>query len=170
MLSRQRAIELWKSNDLIELGIEADAVRQQLHTEQMVTYTLGSDQRSVVEYLFQTAETIEQRLDTLGDLYLRQEDIGDILLFRPRVEITATGMEYLKTVAISRLFLANVPHIQASCKQFGLKVAQIALRFGADDLGVAEENVSEEELRRVIRDAGFSPKQRDALFRTYSIA
>ena len=87
----------------------------------------------------------------------------------PRCE--GTGVEYLKVLALTRIYLDNVPHIQASW-QAGLKMGQVALRFGANDINGAEAGnlrASEEDIRRVIRDAGFVPKQRDALFRTYNL-
>jgi cyclic dehypoxanthinyl futalosine synthase len=70
-------------------------------------------------------------------------------------------------------------NIQTSWVTQGLKVCQLGLRFGGNDVGsvMLEENVvrqagaqhqaSEEDLRRMIRDAGFVPKQRDTLYRTY---
>ncbi len=167
MLTQQQAIELWHKNDLIALGREADQIRKRLHPEAVVSYTLQADE-SATEYVFSSADTVEQRLEVLADLRKRQEQNGEILLFRPLVDASATGMEYMKTVALSRLCLDNVPHIQGSWKLFGMKVAQLSLRFGANDLGLAE-GADEEELRRLIRDAGFVPKQRDALFRNYAI-
>jgi cyclic dehypoxanthinyl futalosine synthase len=92
--------------------------------------------------------------------------------------IEATAVEYLKLLAVSRLYLDNVDHLQVSWLTQGLKVAQVGLHFGADDFGstIIEENVvtaagvprvyaSEEEIRRLIRDAGFRPQQRDTLYR-----
>jgi 2-iminoacetate synthase ThiH len=165
MLSRPQLIELWESNDLIELGREADYIRKRLNPEGIVTYTRSTNE-SALEQEFRRTDTVEQRLSALDALNSRD----GMVTFRPIVEPSATGMEYVKTVALCRICLDNVPHIQTTSAIFGLKVAQIALRFGADDLGSVEDGVSEEELRRVIRDAGFVPKQRDALFRTYSLA
>ncbi len=162
MLTRQQAVELWNRNDLVALGLEADAVRKRLHPESIVSYTL-SPEEAVFEHVFLGGA--EERVDRLAELSHTR-----ITVFRPLVAAGATGVEYLKTVALSRLFLDDVPHIQGSTKLFGLKVAQVSLRFGADDLELAEGVVTEEELRRLIREAGFVPKQRDALFRTYSIA
>ena len=88
-------------------------------------------------------------------------------------------MEYLKLLAISRLYLSNIKNVQASWVTQGLKVCQMGLRFGGNDVGsvMLEENVvkaagvsnstTEEELRRIIRDSGFRPAQRDTLYRTY---
>ncbi len=79
-------------------------------------------------------------------------------------------------VAVSRLFLDNVQHIQSSWLTQGLRLGQTALRFGADDMGsiMIEENVvsaaganneaNEKELRYQISEAGFTPQQRDILY------
>lgn len=87
-----------------------------------------------------------------------------------------TGIDYLKMLAVGRLFLDNIQHIQASWLTQGLKLGQTALRFGADDMGsiMIEENVvsaagadneaSERDLRYQIREAGFIPQQRDILY------
>ncbi len=84
-----------------------------------------------------------------------------------------TGIDYLKMLAVSRLFLDNVQHIQASWLTQGIRLGQTALRFGADDMGsiMIEENVvsaaganneaNEKDLRYQIREAGFRPQQRD---------
>ncbi|HEY8484368.1 MAG TPA: cyclic dehypoxanthinyl futalosine synthase [Longimicrobiales bacterium] len=83
-----------------------------------------------------------------------------------------TGMDYLRTTALSRLVLDNFDHLQVSYVTQGPKMAQIALRMGADDFGsvMIEENVvsaagtdfimPEAEIRRLIEDAGFKPQRR----------
>jgi cyclic dehypoxanthinyl futalosine synthase len=85
----------------------------------------------------------------------------------------ATAAEYLKVLALSRLVLDNVDNIQASWVTQGAKIAQTALAFGANDLGstMIEENVVAAagvrfrlplfEMKRLIKNAGFEPKQRD---------
>lgn len=90
---------------------------------------------------------------------------------------TATGVEYLKVLALSRILLDNIPNIQASWVTQGAKMAQVALFFGANDLGgtMLEENVvaaagctfrmSREEMVEMIRNAGFRPAQRTTLYR-----
>ncbi len=82
------------------------------------------------------------------------------------------GHAYLKTLAVSRLVLDNVPNIQASWVTQGAKIAQLALRFGANDLGgtMMEENVvaaagcrfriDVQELRQLAAEAGFTLRQR----------
>jgi len=91
----------------------------------------------------------------------------------------ATAFDYLKTLAISRLYLDNIDHIQSSWLTPGIKICQVGLQFGADDVGsiLIEENVvfaagvrnrtNEEELRRIISDAGYIPAQRDTLYLSY---
>ena len=90
---------------------------------------------------------------------------------------TASGWAYLRMLAVSRLYLDNVTNIQASWVTQGAKVGQIALTFGANDMGstMIEENVvaaagtrfmlARDELVRLIRDAGLVPVQRDTLYR-----
>lgn len=89
----------------------------------------------------------------------------------------ASGWEYLRMLAVSRLFLDSVDNIQASWVTQGPKVGQMALVFGANDMGstMIEENVvaaagtrfmlAREELVRLVRDAGLTPVQRDTLYR-----
>lgn len=89
----------------------------------------------------------------------------------------ATAQEFLLTLSTARLFLDNVAHFQSSWLTQGLKLGQVALRFGADDMGsvMIEENVvssagsfhctNATEMRRVIQEAGFEAFQRDNLYR-----
>lgn len=90
---------------------------------------------------------------------------------------TATGVEYLKVLALSRIILDNIPNIQASWVTQGAKMAQVALFFGANDLGgtMLEENVvaaagcsfrmSREEMVDLIHGAGFNAAQRTTTYR-----
>jgi cyclic dehypoxanthinyl futalosine synthase len=94
-----------------------------------------------------------------------------------RIKEEPTGLEYLRMLAVSRLFLDNIENIQASWLTQGLRLGQVSLRFGANDMGsiMIEENVvsaagahfraDEKTLRRLIRAAGFRPQQRDILYR-----
>jgi cyclic dehypoxanthinyl futalosine synthase len=82
------------------------------------------------------------------------------------------AVEYLRTVAISRIVLDNVPNLQASWVTMGMKVGQTALRYGCNDFGslMIEENVvsaantthrtTTEEIERLITDAGFNVSRR----------
>jgi cyclic dehypoxanthinyl futalosine synthase len=88
-----------------------------------------------------------------------------------------TSFDYLLTQAVSRIYLDNVPHIQSSWVTQGMKVGQVALSFGADDMGsvMIEENVvsaagtthrtTTDELVYLIRSLGKVPVQRDTLYR-----
>ena len=97
---------------------------------------------------------------------------------RHRPAFGAGGHAYLRHLAVSRLFLDNVPHHQASWPTQGVKLAQVALEFGADDFGstMLEENVvsaagtdrcriTVPEIHAEIRDAGYDPAQRDSRYR-----
>ena len=147
--------------------------------------------RTTATMMFGAGETIEHRLNHLEIVHHIQEDTGGFTAFIPWffqrentslgrfVKQEATAVEYLKMLALSRVYLDNISNIQASWVTPGLKVCQLGLRFGGNDVGsiMIEENVvsaagahhcaTEEQLRRLIRDAGFTPKQRDTLYRTY---
>lgn len=168
MMTCGQAIDLLESDDLTGLGLAANAMRQKIHPERVVSYhfhTLPHDERaSTTLPQDETAEQFVSRLERLREAQTESQFVAAVL---PRC--SGTAVEYLKRVAVARLFLENVPHIQTS-SDVGLKVCQIALTFGADDIsgeGNERRRPTEEQLRRLIRDAGFVPKQRDALFRTY---
>ena len=88
----------------------------------------------------------------------------------------AGAFEYLKTQAVSRLYLDNIPNIQSSWVTQGEKVGQLALAFGANDMGslMIEENVvsqagtvhhlSLDAIRRCITSAGYIPRQRNVFY------
>ena len=92
-----------------------------------------------------------------------------------------TSFDYLLTQAVSRIYLDNVDHIQSSWVTQGMKIGQVALGFGADDMGsvMIEENVvsaagtthrtSKEELIHLIKAAGKTPVQRDTLYRDVTV-
>jgi cyclic dehypoxanthinyl futalosine synthase len=141
--------------------------------------------------MFGVGENYEQRVNHFQRIYDLQQETGGFTAFIPwsfqpgntalggRGWDEATAVDYLKTLAISRIFLSNFPNVQASWVTQRLKICQMGLRFGGNDVGsvMIEENVvasagvhnctTEEELRRIIRDAGFRPVQRDTLYRTY---
>jgi cyclic dehypoxanthinyl futalosine synthase len=130
-------------------------------------------------------ESIEQRLDALSLLQRLQHEMQAFTAVQlcvhhantpeARREEDATAVDYLKTLAVTRMFLDDFDHVQTGWSVMGPKVLELALRFGADDAGVVPWSQSgtsepshhggEAELRRIIRDAGFRPAERDVLFR-----
>ncbi|RRA48772.1 cyclic dehypoxanthinyl futalosine synthase [Acidipila sp. EB88] len=146
--------------------------------------------RTTATMMFGVGESVEQRVNHFEAVHRLQEETGGFTAFIPwsfqpnntalggRGWEEATAVDYLKVLAISRLYLSNIENVQSSWVTQGLKVLQMGLRFGGNDVGsvMLEENVvraagtanctTEEELRRVIRDAGFNPKQRDTLYTT----
>lgn len=140
--------------------------------------------------LFGHVETLEERLEHLDALRRQQDASGGFVCFIPLpylpgnnpLGVTAHGpsaMDVLRTMAVSRLMLDNIPHIKAYWVMLGVKLAQLCLSYGADDLDgtVVEEKIGHEagsdaaqalsiaQLEDAIRDAGFLPVRRDALFR-----
>ena len=146
--------------------------------------------RTTATMMFGCGEEHRHRVHHLERIRHIQEDTGGFTAFIPwmfapentplgkKVPQT-TAVDYLKTLAISRIYLDNIDHVQSSWLTPGVKVCQVGLQFGADDVGsiLIEENVvyaagvrnrtNEAELRRMISDAGYIPAQRDTLYRTY---
>jgi cyclic dehypoxanthinyl futalosine synthase len=147
--------------------------------------------RTTATMMFGCGEKLEHRINHFQHIHDLQEETGGFTAFIPwtfqphntalggRGWDETTSVEYLKTLAIARLFLTNIKNVQASWVTQGLKVLQLGLRFGGNDVGsvMLEENVvkaagvsnctTEEELRHIIRDAGFRPAQRDTLYRMF---
>ena len=144
--------------------------------------------RSTATMMFGIGDKIEHRVRHLQRIRDVQDETGGFTAFIPwtfqrentalgrKITEEPTGIDYLQMLAVSRLFLDNVQHVQASWLTQGLKLGQTALRFGADDMGsiMIEENVvsaagantcaNEKDLRYQIREAGFIPQQRDILY------
>src|ERR1700757_5182155 len=146
--------------------------------------------RPPASMMFGHSEKLRHRLNHLERVHRIQEDTGGFTAFIPWIFASdntplgkkvheTTAVDYLKTLAVSRLYLDNIDHIQSSWLTPGIKVCQVGLQFGADDVGsiLIEENVvfaagvknrtNEGELRHIISDAGFIPAQRDTLYRSY---
>jgi cyclic dehypoxanthinyl futalosine synthase len=141
--------------------------------------------RTTATMMFGHVETVQERLEHLGRLRELQDRTKGFTAFIPwpfqpdntalveQAEIEkTTGYGYLRMLALSRIYLDNFENVQASWVTQGPKIAQISLYFGANDFGstMIEENVvaaagisfrlSEDEIRRLVTDAGFTPKQR----------
>ncbi len=136
-------------------------------------------------------ETLEERVEHMRRIRELQDETGGFRAFISWTfqrdgnrlddvvadEDMPTSFDYLLTQAVSRIYLDNVPHIQSSWVTQGLKIGQVALGFGADDMGsvMIEENVvsaagttyrtTTDELVHLIRSVGKTPVQRDTLYR-----
>ena len=268
-ISRDQALDCFRSDDLIGIGMEADAVRRRLHPEGVVTYAVsgvassmaeveGADERGAsgivlrgvsvdeavglvagvkrrfphmwvqgfsaaelnasdaiarlrdagldgigtgaaeaideswlrvqraahaagirtsVRMVFGAGESFEQRLDTLEAIARLQEDTGGLTAVEPvsfhaeggRALDETTAVEYLKMMAVTRMFVENVQTVETDWTTQGLKVLQMGLRFGANDVGLAGGLAKEEELRRIVRDAGFRVAERDLGYRVMMV-
>jgi cyclic dehypoxanthinyl futalosine synthase len=180
--------------EILDDGVRHRISRLKCSTQEWIdvhrtAHALGM--RTTATMMFGCGETIEQRMNHLEIVRNIQEDTGGFTAFIPWtfqrentslgrfIKEEATAVEYLQNLAISRIYLDNIENVQSSWVTQGLKTCQLGLRFGGNDIGsiMIEENVvsaagarnhaTEEELRRIIRDAGFIPKQRDTLYRTY---
>jgi cyclic dehypoxanthinyl futalosine synthase len=170
--------------------ILVDRVRQLLHCYGKATagewldvmrHAHRAGLRTTATMMYGTVETLEERLEHLFRLRDLQDETGGFTAFitwsyQPdHTELAgseATGVEYLRTLAIARLVLDNFANMQASWVTQGGKVGQLSLAYGANDMGsvMLEENVvraagasycmDEVEIVRNIEDAGFIPKRR----------
>lgn len=132
--------------------------------------------------MFGSIETPEERIEHMQVLRELQDETGGFTAFIPWYYVPfktplrgseATGLEYLRVLAVSRLFLDNFAHLQASWLTPGLKLGQLALFYGCDDMGgtILEEQVvhdagstneaTRRDLERLITGAGFTPVIRD---------
>ena len=139
--------------------------------------------KTSVTMMYGLGETLAERLEHLERVKEVQARTGGFTAFicwplQPENTPTMShqpktgATEYLRTVAFARVVLDNVPNLQSSWVTMGMKIGQIALRFGCNDFGslMMEENVvsaanttnrtSTDEMERLIRDAGFTPARR----------
>lgn len=157
-----------------------------------IAHTLGIPTTATM--LYGHVESIADRVDHMSRLRALQDRTGGFQCFIPlafqpgntRVAKTGktTGYDDLRTIAVSRLFLDNVPHIKAYWIMLGERMAQVALTFGADDIDgtVREELIAheagadspkglpEKDLIRLIRTAGKTPVRRDTFYRVLAAA
>jgi cyclic dehypoxanthinyl futalosine synthase len=151
------------------LGVQEEAHRQGMKTSVTMMYGLGESDEDRIEHLFR-----------VRDLQARTGGFTAFICWPLQPEGTpgmshyqkTDAVTYLRTLAIARIVLANVPNLQSSWVTMGHKVGQVALRFGANDYGslMMEENVVSAagttyrttlaEIERLIRDAGYRPVRR----------
>jgi cyclic dehypoxanthinyl futalosine synthase len=148
-----------------------------------VWHRLGG--RSSATMMFGHVETDAERIEHLDRVRQLQDETGGFTAFicwtmQPGHKMSdapaAGAFEYLRTQAVARLYLDNVPNIQSSWVTEGAKVGQVALFFGANDMGslMIEENVvasagtvhylTLEQIKSSIREAGWEPRQRNVFY------
>jgi cyclic dehypoxanthinyl futalosine synthase len=142
--------------------------------------------RSSATMMFGHVETLAERIEHLEGLRRLQDETGGFTAFicwtfQPEhtamADVPPAGpVEYLRTQAVSRLYLDNFPNIQSSWVTQGLKIGQLALLYGANDMGslMLEENVVSaagtvhhltlEQIRSAIRELGWIPRQRNVFY------
>jgi len=144
--------------------------------------------RSTCTMLYGHVESLADRVDHLRQLRALQDETGGFVGFVPLpyqpdnndipVAHPPTGFDSLRTIAVSRVYLDNFKHITAYWVGLGLKLAQVALSYGADDLHgtIVEEHIfhmagarspqlqTEEEMLKAIREAGRTPVQRNTFY------
>ncbi|MFP4168309.1 MAG: cyclic dehypoxanthinyl futalosine synthase [Desulfonatronovibrionaceae bacterium] len=141
--------------------------------------------KTTATMMFGHVEGIEERIEHLQAIRDLQDETGGFTAFIPwtfqphgtRLSTReASSVEYLRFLALSRLFVDNIPNIQASWVTQGPKIGQLALFWGANDFGstMIEENVvssagvcfklPEKDMRELIHSAGFTPRRRTMLY------
>jgi cyclic dehypoxanthinyl futalosine synthase len=182
---RDAGLDSIPGNDagILDDAVQPQGTRAQWKTQDWLAvhrtaHKLGM--QTTATMIFGGGEAFEHRVHHLEVVRQLQEETGGFASFTPWTFSTqtstvsgfeeATAVEYLKTLAISRMYLNNIENVQSSLETQGLKVLQVGLRFGANDAGsvlLAEgaNAATEEQMRQVIRDAGFKPLQRHTLYR-----
>lgn len=143
--------------------------------------------KTTATMMFGSLDVPAERVEHLRRIRELQDETGGFTAFIPWTfqagntdlaagHVPATGVDYLRMLAVSRIYLDNVPNVQASWVTQGLRVGQVALAFGANDMGstMIEENVvaaagvrnqcDVREMVRLIRAAGRTPVQRTTLY------
>jgi cyclic dehypoxanthinyl futalosine synthase len=145
-----------------------------------VAHRLGL--KSSATMMFGHVETVEDRIEHLDRLRVQQDQTGGFTAFigwtfqpeNTKLRAPTVGAhEYLRTQALARIYLDNFENVQSSWVTQGPDIGQVALKYGANDLGsiMIEENVvsqagatfrmTVDDMHRLIRDLGYEPRQRD---------
>jgi cyclic dehypoxanthinyl futalosine synthase len=150
------------------LGVQEEAHRQGMKTSVTMMYGLGESNADRVEHLLRVRDLQARTGGFTAFICWPLQPEGTEMSEQARTD----AVTYLRTLALGRIICHNVPNLQSSWVTMGLKVGQIALRFGANDFGslMMEENVVSsagtthratiEEMERCIRDAGYEVRRR----------
>ncbi|HPF60775.1 MAG TPA: cyclic dehypoxanthinyl futalosine synthase [Gemmatimonadales bacterium] len=150
------------------LGVQEEAHRQGMKTSVTMMYGLGESTADRIEHLLRIREVQARTGGFTAFICWPLQPEGTAMADRVKTD----AVSYLRTLAMARIILDNVPNLQSSWVTMGLKIGQVALRFGANDFGslMMEENVVSAagtthratigEMERAIRDAGFTPHRR----------
>lgn len=163
------------------LGVMREAHRLGISTTATMMYGHVETLEERVEHLRRVRELQDETGGFRAFFSWTFQDDGNRLVDLVPAETRPTSFDYLLTQAVSRIYLDNLPHIGSSWVTQGKKIGQVALGFGADDLGsvMIEENVvsaagtthrtSAEELVHLIKGVGKIPVQRDTLYREVKV-
>jgi cyclic dehypoxanthinyl futalosine synthase len=163
------------------LGVMRHAHRLGMSTTATMMYGHVETLADRVEHMHRIRELQDETHGFRAFISWTFQSDGNRLAAKVPREAMPTSFDYLLTQAVSRIYLDNVDHIQSSWVTQGMKVGQVALGFGADDLGsvMIEENVvsaagtthrsSTEEFVRAIKALGKTPVQRDTLYRDVKV-
>jgi cyclic dehypoxanthinyl futalosine synthase len=150
------------------LGVQEEAHRQEMKTSVTMMYGLGETNADRVEHLLRVRELQARTGGFTAFICWPLQPEGTAMADQLKTD----AVTYLRTLALARIICHNVPNLQSSWVTMGLKVGQIALRFGANDFGslMMEENVVSSagtthratiaEMERCIRDAGYEVRRR----------
>ena len=150
------------------LGVQEEAHRQGMKTSVTMMYGLGESTADRVEHLLRVRDLQARTAGFTAFICWPLQPEGTEMADQAKTD----AVSYLRTLALGRIICHNVPNLQSSWVTMGLKVGQIALRFGANDFGslMMEENVVSsagttyratiEEMERCIRDAGYQARRR----------
>jgi cyclic dehypoxanthinyl futalosine synthase len=173
----------------LDIAFRKDTTEQWLDVHR-TAHRLGM--RSTATMMYGSYETVEQRVNHLRRIRELQDETGGFTAFiawsfqpngtalaadtRCNALIKATGYDYLRTVAVARLYLDNIENLQASWVTQGPKIAQISLKYGVNDFGstMMEENVVSAagtkfvmpipEIERLIHEAGYELRRRNTRY------
>lgn len=150
------------------LGVQEEAHRQGMRTSVTMMYGLGESHADRIEHLIRIRDLQARTGGFTAFICWPLQPEGTAMADQPKTD----AVSYLRTLAMGRIICANIPNLQSSWVTMGLKVGQVALRFGANDFGslMMEENVVSAagttyratiaEMERAITDAGYTPRRR----------